>query len=79
MPGIGLLKWIEVSLEEPFTLEDRQSLLYDSDATEFGSLERRARVTVYSEPHLINSVVFQFAVSPKKKKKKKKKTKEEMS
>jgi len=53
MPGIGLLRWIEVTLEEPHTLEDRQSLLYDSDATEFGSLDRRARVTVYSKIGLI--------------------------
>ena len=44
--GIGRLKYIEVALEEPHTLEDRVSLLYDTDAREFGSLERRVKVTV---------------------------------
>ena len=42
------LRWIEVSLEEPSSPEDRQSLLEDSDAKSFGSLDRKARVCVYS-------------------------------
>ena len=39
----------EVSLEEPSAFCDRESLMEDSDALEFGSLERRARVIAYSK------------------------------
>ena len=49
LPVIGRLKFIEVALEEPHTFEDRVNLLHDTDARDFGSLERRAKVTVRGE------------------------------
>jgi hypothetical protein len=43
----GHLRWIEVTVEEPWNEEDRQDLMDDPNACAFGSEDRKARVIVY--------------------------------
>jgi hypothetical protein len=60
----GHLRWIEVTVEEPWNEEDRQDLMDDPNACAFGSEDRKARVIVYCKFFcFVHCSIFSISIS----------------